>query len=305
MIYFKKMGDCVNNTKISKILFIISMIIFGTIAIFVKKINLASSEIALYRAIIAVSILGAFLLFNKGNKIKITKKELLLLLFSGTLIGLNWIFLFEAYKYTTVSIATLSYYFAPIIVTIVCPILLKEKMDLKQWICFLMSTIGIILITGFEKNLEKSNHFFGVVLGLSAAILYASVIIINKYIKTVQGIHRSFYQFIATIIILLPYCLFTTGINFYKLSSNEIICVFILGIVHTGVAYCLYFTTLKNLKGNTIALLSYIDPLVAIILSIALLQESINLIQLTGGLLILTFTLINEISFKKIFLKEE
>lgn len=288
------------NAKTAKIFMIVSMIIFGSIALFVRKINLSSGEIALYRALLAVSIIGAFLLFKKKEKINISKKDLILLFASGMFMGLNWIFLFEAYKYTTVSIATLSYYFAPIIVTLICPIILKEKMKFKNWICFAMSTVGIVLITGLGES-NHNNHIIGILFGLTAAILYASVILINKCIKTVDGIYRTFLQFIAAIIVLLPYVLVTSGININSLNSTGWINLIIVGVVHTGITYCLYFISLKDLKGQTVAILSYIDPLVAIFLSIVILKEPMNFLQIVGGILILVFTLINEISLKKIF----
>ena len=132
----------------SKIIFIISMVIFGTIAVFVKAINVSSGEIALYRAILAALIIGLYLLITKQRiQIKEVKKDLALIAISGMLMGFNWIFLFEAYKYTTVSVSTLAYYFAPIIVMIVCPLLLKEKLTKKQIICFILSTIGRICFT--------------------------------------------------------------------------------------------------------------------------------------------------------------
>lgn len=117
--------------------------------------------------------------------------------------GINWILLFQAYKYTTVSAATLSYYFAPVIVTIVCPFLFKEKLTSRQIICFIMSTIGLVLIIGIGEMRGGSN-IIGIFFGLGAAVFYAAVILLNKFIKNVEGIHRTFLQFIAAIITLTP-----------------------------------------------------------------------------------------------------
>ena len=252
----------------SKIIFIISMVIFGTIAVFVKAINVSSGEIALYRAILAALIIGLYLLITKQRiQIKEVKKDLALIAISGMLMGFNWIFLFEAYKYTTVSVSTLAYYFAPIIVMIVCPLLLKEKLTKKQIICFILSTIGLVLIIGISDLSLNSRHTIGVLLGLSAALFYAAVIIINKYIKSISGIHRTLIQFLAAIIVLFPYVLITSGITINNLEINGWICLLIVGIVHTGITYCAYFSSLKNLKGQTVALLSYIDPFVAVLIS--------------------------------------
>lgn len=284
----------------SKIIFIISMVIFGTIAVFVKAINVSSGEIALYRAILAELIIGLYLLITKQRiQIKEVKKDLALIAISGMLMGFNWIFLFEAYKYTTVSVSTLAYYFAPIIVMIVCPLLLKEKLTKKQIICFILSTIGLVLIIGISDLSLNSRHTIGVLLGLSAAVFYAAVIIINKYIESISGIHRTLIQFLAAIIVLFPYVLITSGITINNLEINGWICLLIVGIVHTGITYCAYFSSLKNLNGQTVALLSYIDPFVAVLISFVM-NEKMTFLQIIGGILIILGTILNEIKIKNI-----
>ena len=201
--------------KNPRLLLILSMIIFGTIGLFVRYIPLSSGEVALYRAILAIILLGLFLLITKQKiNFKEIKKDLLLLLISGIAMGINWILLFEAYNYTSVSVATLSYYFAPVLVLIISPLIFKEKLTVKQIICFVGSTIGLVLLTGITGFDASDNHFKGIILGVLAAIFYGAVIILNKFIKGVSGINRTFLQFVSSIVVLLPYVLLTTGINF-------------------------------------------------------------------------------------------
>lgn len=279
---------------------IVSMTIFGTLGPFVRNISVSSGELALYRAILAALLITGFLLITK-QKIPFAsiKKEVPLLLASGVAMGINWILLFEAYKYTTVSVATLSYYFAPVIVTVICPILFKEKLTSKQIICFIMSTIGLVLITGIG-DVNGSNNIIGILFGLGAAVFYASVVLLNKFIKNVEGIHRTFLQFIAAIIVLVPYVLMTSGVTLGGLDGVGWINLLIVGFIHTGVTYCIYFSSLKELPGQQVAILSYIDPLVAVLISVTLLSESMTLWQVVGGTLILGFTLWNEISPKTV-----
>ncbi len=280
---------------------ILSMVTFGTLGVFVRNISVSSGELALYRAIMAAVMIGLFLLITRQTiSVSAIKKELPLLLLSGCAMGFNWIFLFEAYKYTTVSVATLSYYFAPVIVTVACPILFKEKMGIKQWLCFLFSTLGIVLVTGLGDLKAGDNHFMGILFGLSAACLYATVILLNKTIKNVAGIHRTFVQFLAAILVLTPYVCFTSGITLGSMNTAGWLCLITVGLFHTGVAYCLYFSSLKELPGQEAAILSYIDPLVAVIISVTVLREHMSLIQIIGGVLILGFTLYNELNPSKI-----
>jgi len=283
-----------------KVMLIISMTVFGTLGLFVRNISVSSGELALYRAVLAAMLLFVYLLVTK-QKIPFGKirRELPFLLLSGIAMGFNWILLFEAYKYTTVSVATLSYYFAPVIVTVACPILFKEKMTAKQWICFGMSTLGIILITGIGDLSGGSNHLLGILFGLGAACLYATVILLNKFIKGVEGIHRTFLQFLAVILVLVPYVAVTSGVTLSTLDGKGWACLLLVGFVHTGVTYCLYFSSLKELPGQKAAILSYIDPLVAVLISVLVLGEALTIMQAAGGALILGFTLWNEISPEK------
>lgn len=283
----------------AKLKIIISMMVFGTIGVFVKNISLASGETALFRAIIAsIAIIAYQLISGKRINISEIKKDLPLLFLSGAAMGFNWIFLFEAYNYTTVSISTLSYYFAPVIVMIACPILFKEKLTARQIICFIMSTFGLILIIGVGGTNTGTNNFKGICFGLSAAVCYSTVVILNKFIKNVTGIDRTLLQFFAAIIVMLPYVFATSGIHLNTAGNIGIIMLLIVGIVHTGIIYCLYFSSLKDLKGQEAAILSYIDPLVAIIVSVTILKESITIMQVIGGLMILGFTLLNELKIK-------
>ncbi len=281
-----------------RLMLIASMTIFGTLGLFVRNISVFSGELALYRAVLAALLIAVFLLVTK-QKIPFAniKKEVPLLLASGVAMGINWILLFEAYKYTTVSVATLSYYFAPVIVTIVCPILFKEKLTSKQIICFAMSTLGLVLITSIG-DVGGGSDFIGILFGLGAAIFYAAVILLNKFIKNVEGIHRTFLQFLSAIVILIPYVIMTSGVTLGNLNSVGWVNLLIVGLIHTGVTYCMYFSSLKELPGQKAAILSYIDPLVAVLVSVTILGETMTLWQVIGGILILGFTLWNEITPK-------
>lgn len=278
----------------AKLLLSLSMIIFGTIGVFSRNIAVTSGELALYRAVLASVLIGGYFLLSRQKiDFKAIKKELLLLLFSGMAMGVNWILLFEAYKHTTISAATLSYYFAPVIVTVVCPILFREKLGKKQLLCFIMSTLGLVLIIGFE-GMGGGNHVLGILLGLGAAVFYATVILLNKFIKNVEGIHRTFLQFLAAIVILVPYVLLAGDLQIGKLDGKGWVCLLAVGLIHTGITYCMYFSALKELKGQEIAILSYLDPLVAVAISFFVLGEDMTILQMLGGILILGFTLWNE-----------
>lgn len=286
--------------KSARMMLVISMAIFGTLAPFVRRISVASGELALYRAVMAAVLIGGYLLVTKQKiDLRSIKKELALLVISGMAMGMNWILLFEAYRYTTVSVATLSYYFAPVIVTLAAPVLFKEKLTKKQILCFVMSTLGLVLVIGVSGFGQGSSDLTGILFGLGAAVLYATVILLNKFIKGVAGIQRTFLQFLAAILILIPYVASTSGVTLGGMDAAGWACLLVVGLIHTGIAYCLYFSALKEIPGQEAAILSYIDPLVAVVISVTVLGEGISLAQIVGGALILGFTLWNEVKTEK------
>ncbi|MBQ8512274.1 MAG: EamA family transporter [Clostridia bacterium] len=289
-----------NHKNKARLMLILSMAVFGTLGPFVRNISVASAELALYRAILAALLIGLFLLIT-GQKIPFRqiRRSIPLLVLSGVAMGVNWILLFEAYKYTTVSAATLSYYFAPVIVTAVCPILFREKLTAKQIVCFILSTVGIVLITGTVSLSSGGTDLIGILFGLGAAVFYASVVLINKFIRDADGIHRTFLQFLAAIVTLIPYVALTGGVTLGSMEGSGWICLLIVGLVHTGVTYCMYFSSLRELPGQEAAILSYIDPLTAVVISVTVLGESMTVWQIIGGMLILGFTLWNELPAKK------
>lgn len=279
----------------AKLMLSISMAIFGTLGVFTRNIPLSSGELALYRAILASGLIIIYLAISKQKiDFQKIKKEIPLLLASGIAMGINWILLFQAYRYTTISAATLSYYFAPVIVTIVCPFLFHEKLTGKQILCFCMSTVGLVLIIGIGNIGENKTDLLGILFGLGAAAFYAAVILLNKFIKNVEGIHRTLLQFFAAILILIVYVAWTGGPHLENMNGLGWGCLLIVGLIHTGITYCMYFSALKDLAGQEAAILSYIDPLVAVLISVMVLGEKMTVLQALGGVFILGFTLWNE-----------
>ena len=285
-----------NSSGRPRLLMAVSMAIFGTLGLFVRHIPISSGALALCRAVLAAGMIGLGLLLTKQRiPLSAIRREVPLLLLSGGALGINWMLLFEAYRYTTVTVATLSYYFAPVIVTAVCPILFREKLSGRQLLCFGMSTVGLILIT-ISGDGPGSDGIRGILLGLGAACFYASVVLLNKYIRNVSGLQRTFLQFLAAAAVLIPYVVFSGGTELTSLRSVGWANLLIVGLVHTGLAYCLYFSALRDIPGQKAAILSYIDPLVAVVISVTALGEPLTGSQFLGGGLILGFTLYNELS---------
>ncbi len=287
---------------------ITTMLIFGSIGVFVKGIDLSSSEIAFLRGTIgSIFLIFASLIAKQKLSFTSIKENLVLLSLSGAAIGFNWIFLFEAYRYTTISNATLSYYFAPIFVMILAPCVLKEKLTAVKTGSIIIAMIGLFLVVniGGGNTGSSYNHPVGILYGLMAAALYSSVILMNKFIKNLTGFETTLVQLLVAAVVLFPYVISRDHLDFSGLNSKSILLLLILGIVHTGLAYFLYFSAVKDLKGQTIAVLSYIDPISAVVMAAVFLGESMSVIQIIGGVLILGSTFLSEKFDRKISYKKQ
>ena len=286
------------NAKASLIL---AMVIFGTIGIFRKYIPLPSGIVACARGLLGVAFL---LVFIKIKKIKMDreaiKKHLWILLVSGGFIGLNWVLLFESYRYTSVAVATLCYYMAPIFVMIVSPFLLKEKLTVKKVLCVIVALIGMVFVSGvLDGGISDVSEMKGILFGLGAAALYATVIMMNQKLREVPTYDKTIMQLGAAAVVLIPYILFVEDLSAVVLTPLIVFMLIIVGVVHTGIAYALYFGSMNGLKAQTVALFSYIDPIVAIILSAMFLKEPMTIYSAIGAVLVLGATMISELPEKR------
>lgn len=286
-----------NNARIYMIL---AMTIFGTIGVFRKYIPLSSAQVALARGVLGVGFLAAYTAIRKIRPDKVAiKKHLCILLVSGALIGINWVMLFESYCYTTVAVATLCYYMAPVFVILASPFALKEKLTVKKIICVIVALVGMVFVSGvLEESSVGQAQIKGIMFGLGAAVLYAVVVILNQGLKEVPTYDKTMVQLGSASFILLPYVLFTEDLSEVTVNPRVILMLLVVGIVHTGIAYALYFGSMNSLKAQTVALLAYIDPVVALILSVLLLKENMSLLGGIGAVLVLSATLVSELPQK-------
>lgn len=281
-----------------KIRIILAMFIFGTLGLFVKNINLASSEIAFWRAVIAIVVLCVCLIFSKRkNKRKIDEKRAIRLFVSGAIMGFNWILLFESYKFTSIAVATLCYYFEPVIVVVASFFMFNEKIGIKKAVCFGVATIGLIMVVLSSQT--EGGGFMGAVLAFGAAALYAAVVIINKSIQDIDDVERTLFQFLAAAFVIAPYVLVTGGFAIGSVDAKGAVCIAVLGVIHTGFAYLMYFSAVPRVSGQQASIFGYIDPVTAVMVSAFLLKEQVSFLQFAGGATVLLFTFINELDLKK------
>lgn len=290
-----------NKTRTALIKLITAMLIFGSIGIFVQNISLNSSLIALVRAVIGVIFLLAVIILRKGRmSFSAVYKNFLLLCISGVAIGFNWILLFESYRFTSVAVGTLCYYMAPMLVILLSPLVLKERLTVKKCLCIVAAVGGMVLISGIGiASQTASDNIKGITLGLGAAVLYASVMLMNKHITNINAFDKTIVQLAVAAIVLIPYNLITVDWTSLSLTMPTIGLLAFVGIVHTGFAYYLYFGSMEYLSGQSIAIFSYIDPVVAVLASVILLDEPFTVPNALGATLIIGSALISELNFSR------
>lgn len=273
------------------------MVIFGTIGIFRKYIPIPSGFIAFSRGAIGFIFLFAVIKIRK-KPFSIGKigKKIIPLCVSGALMGFNWILLFEAYNYTSVASATLCYYMAPVFVIIASPFLFGEKLGAKRIFCVFTAVLGMLFVSGFFES-GFAGEFKGILLGLGAAALYSSVVIMNKKLADIPVFEKTLLQLGSSAATILPYTLIAEDLSAAEVTPLSVMMLITVGILHTGIAYALYFGSVGSLPAHTTAILSYIDPVTAILLSALVLKEELTAFGILGAVLILGSAVLSESKF--------
>ena len=278
-------------------MFIASMLIFGTVGIFRRSVPLPSAFLAFARGILGgLFLLGFIRLRRKESAGPLPPRLLLRLALTGAMIGFNWMLLFEAYNHTTVAVATLCYYMQPTLVILLSPFVFRERLTVRKAICALISIIGMVLISGVaDSNGSQNRNMVGILLGLGAAALYAGVVIMNKKTTGVNADQRTTVQLLAAGIVMAPYLILTDGFSGLVFTPSTLFLLLVMGILHTGLAYVLYFGSMEGLNVQSIAVLSYIDPVSALLFSALLLKEPLSLSNMIGAILIIGSAIMSEI----------
>ena len=277
---------------------VLSMLIFGTIGIFRRWIPFPSSVVALARALIGL----VFLLLVRAVRRdpvdrEAVKKNLWRLLIPGAMLGVNWICLFEAYNYTSVAAATMCYYMAPVFIILLSLPIFGERITLRKGVCAAIAVFGMVLVSDvMTSGLHGAK---GLVFGLIAAALYASIVIFNRSLQDISGEDRTIVQFAVSVLVMLPYVLLTEDVTALPLTPSALLLLLIVGVVHTGIAYVLYFGSVADVSAQTAALLSYIDPVVAVLLSLLLLKEPMSVPGIIGAVLVIGAMVWSEITPKR------
>ena len=284
------------NDRRSVLMLVASMLVFGTIGIFRRYIPVSSAFLAFFRGVLGGLCILAFIRLKKRNvREKLPPRVLPALVISGALIGVNWMLLFEAYNHTTVAVATLCYYMAPTIVMLLSPLVFRERLTGKKAVCAAVAVVGMVLVSGVLDGGNAGGSLKGVLLGLGAAVFYSSVVIMNNMIRGIDAYRKTTVQLLSAGLVMVPYLLLTGGFSAEGFTSSSVILLLVVAIVHTGIAYVLFFGSMDGLRVQTVAILSYIDPVSALLFSAILLREPLSFLNAVGAVLIIGSAIVSEI----------
>ena len=285
-----------SNQRSTKLRLVFAMAMFGTLGLFIRTIPLPSSIIALVRGSVGAAFLLLVCAVRKTPPDKAAiRRNLKWLLPCGIAMGFNWILLFEAYRYTTVAVATLCYYLSPVIILLLSPLVLKERLTALKAGCITLALVGMFFVSGVVQSGGSGFSATGILLGLGAAVLYALIVLCSKQLKDISAYDTTIMELGISAVVMVVYNLVTVDFAALTCPPLGLASLAVVAIFHTGVCYALYFGSIAVLPAQTSALFSYIDPVVAILLSALLLREPMDALSAIGAVLILGSTLFGEV----------
>ena len=271
-------------------MYILSMLMFGTNGYLIAHISLQSGQIVLVRTLIGGLVLSAFVLLQKDVTLRKIQSESRNLLAGGIALGLNWVALFAAYRMLNVSLATLIYYAGPMLVLLLSPRLFREKLTKRKVAAILIVAVGLLCISGSIAAGKLS--MAGLITAIGSALFYAGLIIFNKRIRNTSGLQTAAIELDVAFVVVLLYVLFTSRLS-WPLAA-DIPYLLIIGLMNTGLAYFLYFSGMQRLPAQSVALISYVDPVSALLFSAWLLNEKMTMLQIAGAVFIIGGAIIGE-----------
>lgn len=288
------MNNRQNKSLLSYALYIFSLLIFGTNGLLVSRISIESSQIVLMRTLIGGISLTGLVFLRGGFDIESLHHDRVCLIIGGIALGLNWVALFTAYRLLNVSLATLVYYVGPIIVLLLSPVLLHEKLTGRKAIAAVLVAAGLICISG--SIVLTSLNYAGLLTAILSAFFYATLIAFNKRITCTNGMQTAAIELDVAFAVVLVYVLCTAGLP--HITKSDLPYIAVIGFVNTGLAYFLYFAGMQKLSVQSVALISYLDPVSALIFSALLLHEAMSPVQMLGAVLIIGGAMFGELKQK-------
>lgn len=284
--------------SIALIKMILSMAIFGSIGYFTQISGLPSIELVFVRCICATVLLAiVWGISGQAKKELWNGREVLLTLLCGFFLVFNWVFLFKAFEETTVTVAISVYHLAPVFVLLIGALIYRERLTVKVMLAIILCFSGTVFISNVDFSKPFTELFpVGVLWALAAALFYAFLTLIGKGLKSLSAYATTFLQTGLGVVMLLPMVDFS---EFQGLTLGNWLAIIMTGVIHTGIVYVLYFDSIRYLSTSIISVLVFLDPAIAILLDVMLMDVRPNVMQGLGIVLIFFGMALTFIKFKR------
>ncbi|SEL84706.1 Threonine/homoserine efflux transporter RhtA [Kosakonia sacchari] len=259
----------------------LAMLISGSIGAFVLLSGMAVIDVVFWRCLIGALTLFLFIRFSKQPLSRIPRTILLLAIAGGVALVINWLLLFAAYSRISMGLATVVYNTQPFMLVLMS-MLLGERVTLTKWGWLLLAFSGVVLLLLSELRHPNAQWLSGMAMALGAAFFYALTAMIARRLRQLPPQHIALIQVLTGVLMLLPLAHISAPAQPFSWAM-----VLTLGILHTGVMYQLLYSAIQKLPTPLIGSLSFIYPLVAIVIDNLLFGHSLSLVQMAGGVLIL------------------
>ncbi|HGN9037783.1 TPA: DMT family transporter [Klebsiella pneumoniae] len=260
----------------------LAMIISGSIGAFVLLSGLPVTDVVFWRCLIGALTLLVFIVLSRQPFSRLTRFTLALAVIGGAALVVNWLLLFAAYSRISIGMATVVYNTQPFMLVLM-GMVLGERVSAVKWGWLLLAFGGVvILLSSALTPAHEEGLTTGVLLALGAAFFYALTAIIARKLHPLPAQHIAFIQVLVGVVMLLP-----------LVHAPELTASFpwryllILGIVHTGIMYQLLYSAIQKLPTPVTGSLSFIYPLVAMVVDYLVFHHALSAVQLLGGMLIL------------------
>ncbi len=258
---------------------IAASIFYGLIGIFIKLIDdMPLGSIIFYRLLFGLAAVTLYLAVSGRffeMRLKEKKSYLLMLgLFEAAAVMAN----FYSIRYTTVSIAVLLLYTTPIYVTLLSPLVLKEKITPRSIVALALSVMGVVMVV--QPQSRDSINIIGVALGLASGLLFALMILTSRKIRDIYtGTAQATWSMIISMIVFSPFAFAVSA----QVLKNDLHLIILFGLLPTAIGGILYFNGLRWVKAQSASIISLLEPVSAVIFAFMILSEPVAITTVIGG----------------------
>ncbi len=265
---------------------LIAAMIWGSIPLLVRATSAHPAVIVFYRVFFAGTVLITYGLISGrlATLRSIPRRTLGALIVMGALLTLNWVLFFTAITLVEVSVAVLLAYCGPVFVAALGPLVNRTSFDRGIIVPLMLALGGTALIVGPDGVHLSGTAGLGALLAFSSAITYALLVVnAKRLIAKVDPIAYMSVEYGTATILLLPAVLLLSGPQ----GATEFGALATLGIVHTAVTGFLFLSALRIARADHVAIVTYAEPVSAVIFAAAFLGEPVSATTIVGGLAVL------------------